>query len=401
MTEVQGYPRSDCARAALGLWLAALVIAGCSAQPDHERRKLQVEAPQVDAGGLAVAFHDGATAPVSVAAAPGLEAGSVGAPDATVSTPLDAAQAGADAGANLDSLTGWAAVSGDGVTTTTGGAAGRVVRPTSAQQLVDYAASDEPLIIEIVGTFAVPRLQVNSDKTLVGVGDQATLQGGIRIRGASDAFVSNVIVRNLHVNAATSDVDGDGMQIYYAHHVWIDHCELYDAPDGNLDIVHAASWVTVSWTSFRYTAAAPDPNHRFSNLIGHTDGNDEDIDRLKVSFHHCHWSDGVVERMPRVRYGKVHVWNSLYDAHGNHYAVGAGFAAQLLLEANFFDGVNDPHIFYDGEPTAQIVATGNEYASSTGAQDTGQGSAFVPPYVYALVPASGVAALVAASAGPR
>ena len=157
-----------------------------------------------------------------------------------------------------DAPIGWASVEGDGVDTTTGGGGGQTVRPTSAQQLMDYAESDDPLVIELEGTFSVPSLQVNSNKTLIGVGEGATIEGGIRVRGKADAFVSNVIIQNLRIHGATSDVDGDGMHIYYAHHVWVDHCEIWDSPDGNLDIVHASNWVTISWTKFRYTDDAPD-----------------------------------------------------------------------------------------------------------------------------------------------
>ena len=39
------------------------------------------------------------------------------------------------------------------------------------------------------------------------------------------------------------------------HHVWIDHCEVWDAYDGNMDITHGSNWITVSWTKFRYSTA--------------------------------------------------------------------------------------------------------------------------------------------------
>jgi pectate lyase len=322
------------------------------------------------------------------------------------------AQAGAGSGGSAGSVSvppgelehapvGWASVSGDGVNTTTGGKAGQTVRAANAQALMDYAESAEPLVIELEGTYSVPRLQVNSNKTLIGVGEGATIEGGVRIRGSDEEPVTNVIVQNVRIHGASSDVDGDGMHIYFAHHVWIDHCEIWDSPDGNLDIVHASNWVTVSWTYFHYTDAAPDADHRFCNLIGHSDNNaDEDTGRLKVTFHHNHWGAGVVERMPRVRFGQVHVFNNYYDAAGNNYCIGGGLEARLVVENNYFDGVSNPHIFYEGEPTAQIVADGNVYMNTTGMQDEGQGSAFDPPYDYDLDPAENVKAVVMANSGP-
>ena len=273
---------------------------------------------------------------------------------------------------------------------------------------MDYAESEDPLVIELEGTFSVPSLQVSSNKTLIGVGEGATIEGGIRVRGKADAFVSNVIIQNLRIHGATSDVDGDGMHIYYAHHVWVDHCEIWDSPDGNLDVVHASNWVTISWTKFHYTDGAPADDHRFCNLIGHSDGDkdqaeqNEDWDRLKVTFHHNYWAAGVMERMPRVRFGQVHVFNNYYGAEGNNYAIGGGFHAQLAVENNYFDNVKDPHVFYDMEATAQIVASGNVYMGMSGStlRDMGQGDAFDPPYDYDLDDANTVKAVVMANAGP-
>lgn len=355
----------------------------------------------------------GGTTPIAVAgsmSAPpvggsGDDAGSAGTGTGGSAGSAGAAGASPDAGSPgpiEQGLVGWASVEGDGVPTTTGGLGGAVVTPSSAAELLDFAASDEPLVIELEGTYSVPRLQVASNKTLVGVGAGATIEGGIRIRGSDSERVENVIVKNLRVHGASSDVDGDAVQIYFAHHVWIDHCEIWDGADGNLDIVHASSWVTVSWTKIRYSSSPPDPNHRFASLIGHSDDNaDEDTDRLKVTFHHDYWAEGIVERMPRVRFGQVHVFNNLYGATGNNYAIGGGLEASLLIEGNLFEGVNDPHIFYDDEPTAQIVANDNAYVGTTGAQQTGQGSAFDPPYPYTLDDADTLGDLIRANVGPQ
>jgi pectate lyase len=300
-----------------------------------------------------------------------------------------------------EALIGWAGVSGDGVNTTTGGAGGRTVSPASAAELMTLAESDEPLIIQLKGTYSVPRLNVASNKTLIGSAG-ATIEGAVRIRGKADAFVRNVIIKNLRISASTSDADGDGLQIHFAHHVWVDHCEIWDAPDGNLDIVHGSNWVTVSWTKFRYTANPPDPDHRFCNLIGHSDNNAaEDTGRLKVTMHHNFWVERVVERMPRVRFGEVHVFNNYYTSSGNNYAVGAALQSRVRVENNVFEGVSNPHIFYDAEPTAQMVAVGNLYTNTTGERQMGQGSAFMPPYAYKLEDVATVAASVRANSGPR
>lgn len=243
-----------------------------------------------------------------------------------------------------------------------------------------------------------------SNKTLLGMGPGATLLGRLQVRGKSiDAPIQNVILQNLKINArSTTD---DGIQIHFAHHVWVDHVEVWDALDGNLDVVHGSDLVTISWCKFHYTSDAPDPAHRFSNLVGHGDNNaGEDTGRLRVTYHHNGWADGVTERMPRVRFGEAHLFNNYYSATGNNYAIGGGLKARLRVENNTFDGVKDPHIFYDGEPTAQIVASGNTYVgmSATTRKETGQGSSFSPPYTVTLDTADATLKdVVMRCAGPR
>lgn len=312
-----------------------------------------------------------------------------------------------DPGSCPTELVGWATVAGDDVSTTTGGGSVTPVVPSSLPELEGYAADDQPRVIHIEGTWTLNgRLQLASNKTIVGIGPDAELRGGVRIRGRDDDFVQNVIIRNLSINGATTDVDKDAMQIYFAHHVWIDHCEIWDGIDANLDVVHGSNWVTISWTKFRYTASAPDPDHKFSTLIGHSDNNaDEDDGRLKVTLHHNWWAEGVTERMPRVRFGQVHSFNNYFSSAGNNYCIRGGRSAHILSEGNFFDGVNSPHEFNstEDEATAHITARDNGY-QGTPMDDgaTGGGAPFDdPPYDYALDPAASVPALVQACVGPR
>jgi len=342
----------------------------------------------------------------------GAGTGGIGASAGSGGTPATGGGAGANnagassKGACPDALVGWASVAGDGVATTTGGGTAPKVRPSTAAELEQYAGDDEPRVIEIASVFSVPRLTVASNKTLIGVGANARIDGGIRIRGSADVVISNVIVKNLRVNGRTTDVDGDAVQVYNAHHVWIDHVEIYDGVDANLDVVHGSNWVTISWSKFHYTSAAPDPEHKYSTLIGHSDDNaEEDMGRLNVSLHHNWWAEGVTERMPRVRFGKVHSFNNLFASPGNNYCLRAGHGAQLLIENNYFQGVSNPHEFNndEDEQTAHITERNSAYSGATGTQARdGGGTPFTSaPYPLVLEPAADVPARVQACAGPR
>ncbi|MFD2351992.1 RICIN domain-containing protein [Nonomuraea ferruginea] len=74
---------------------------------------------------------------------------------------------------------GFAATSGGGLSTTTGGAAGQTVTVTTYADLVRYATASQPYVIRVNGTLAAsPRgseIRVASEKTIAGVGRNGTL----------------------------------------------------------------------------------------------------------------------------------------------------------------------------------------------------------------------------------
>ncbi|HKO94409.1 MAG TPA: polysaccharide lyase family 1 protein, partial [Polyangiaceae bacterium] len=270
---------------------------------------------------------------------------------------------------------------------------------TTAAELVDFAARSEPLRIEIAGSIELGLLDVHSNKTLIGRGSDAVLHGGIRLRGTAESAVSNVIITNLHIDAEGSGADGDGIQLYNAHHVWIDHVSVSDAPDGLIDIVHASDFVTLSYNRFFYTSTAPAPEHRFANLVGHSvDNAAEDAAHLNVTLHHNWWGEGV-SQVALVRFGDMHFFNNLFASAGNQSTLTAGKESRVLLENNSFEGVVAPHAILPGS-AASLFANANRYLDTTGARDA-SGTGFVPPYAYTPESVEQMVLQVRAHAGPR
>ncbi|HET9957620.1 MAG TPA: hypothetical protein VFQ61_24150 [Polyangiaceae bacterium] len=301
-------------------------------------------------------------------------------------------------------LVGWAAVPGLEFThALTGGGEGTTVTATTAEELMDYAGSVEPHVILVSGTITVPALDVKSNKTIRGADGSAKLVGGIRVIGTSIAaadMVSNVIIQNLSIDASGSNTselmdEDDAITVAYAHHVWIDHVDTLDAGGDSIDITNGSDYVTVSWTRFRFANAA----RRTGVRVGNSDANSaEDAGRLKVTLHHNWFSDRVDQRMPRVRFGDVHVFNNYYSAVANKHCVTAGYESRLLVENNYFDGAVLPHVFFSfvdntsifQEPTAEMVVNDNTYVGDSDlpeGKQSGQGLSFVPPYSEILDPA--------------
>ena len=297
-------------------------------------------------------------------------------------------------GTTTSGVIGWAAVSGSGVTTTTGGSTSNTVDVSTASALSSAASSGTSQVIRLTASVSVSALNVASNKTIIGVGPNIVISGGIEINNRN-----NVILQNFRLNGASSGVSaGDGIRITNSHHIWIDHLEVYDAQDGNLDITDRSNYITVSWTKFRYSVSTGD--HRYSNLIGAGDAETADEALLNVTWHHNWWAQNVHERMPRVRFGDVHVFNNYYSSSGNNYCIRAGFHSNVLIENNHFQGVDTPHEMGEDQGTAIVTSRGNLYSSTTGAQGT-RGTAFTPPYPYTPDAASSVSSAVQSGAGPH
>lgn len=270
---------------------------------------------------------------------------------------------------------------------TTGGKGYSEVTVDNATDLKSYAKAGNKIIYVKPGTYMGP-VEVGSNVTIYGyqgaIIAQPSTGSAMKLSGSK-----NVIIRNLKFKGvgAHDDDDEDCLQVNHeSKNVWIDHVDVYDGHDGNLDITNASDYVTISWTKFSYTSASS--GHQFSNLIGNSKTKTSDRGHLNVTIHHTWWADGVVERMPRVRFGKVHVANNLFDSKDASYCVRAAIEADIRIERNVFIGVQKALDLYtsDGAITAaQMIENCEENVKKP---QSGTGTAFTPSYSMSLTDVS-------------
>lgn len=207
------------------------------------------------------------------------------------------------------------------------------------------------------------QIPVGSNTTIVGLGKNARILGAqLDLRGKSDNLRSNIIIRNITFQdtfdcfPAWSPTDGangswnaeyDAIAVRYTHHVWIDHNTFedvatidsseptyfgvhYERHDGLTDITNASDLVTVSWNQYR--------NHDKVMLIGSSDSASADQGKLNVTIHHNLFLN-LGQRTPRVRFGKVHVYNNYYNIDHSPayvYSWGVGKDSRIYAENNYF-----------------------------------------------------------------
>ena len=317
-------------------------------------------------------------------------------------------------------LIGWASQPGMDVNgPTTGGGSATPVTVTTAAGFTAAIAGMNPAVVYVAGTLN-GSFNVGSNKTVVGLCG-GTVHGHLGVSRSSNVIVRNLKIVGYGVGDCALDPSydptigcssgADAVTIQSsANHVWFDHCDISDGTDGNLDITSGSDFVTISWTKFHYTPRT-DPvgsdstganGHRFSNLIGSADNVPGDIGHLNITWHHDWWADNVNQRMPRSRYGKIHMLNNLFTAVGDSYCTNAGLMASLLVEANVYSGVRAP---------LQPAAGGDMLAPTTGASanlfvntsglTTAAGVGFVPPYPYTPDDTATLAATIMSDAGPH
>lgn len=248
-----------------------------------------------------------------------------------------------------------------------------------------------PLTVYIIGTLLrdsgiseMIDIKDAYDISVIGVGSDATFSGvGLKISRSS-----NIIVRNIFFVNAPDDgisIQADDSEST-GHHIWIDHCSFTNNYDAAMDVTHTASYVTMSWNHIY--------NNNRASLMGHSDNQTSDS-AMKVTYHH-NFFNNTIQRHPRVRFGKAHVFNNYYlSAPNTIYGVSANLNAQVMVEGNYFvDNPIPTETSRDGSPPGNVVERDNIFINC-GTPGTG-GTVFEPSgyYQYTLDPAANVPALL-------
>ncbi|KAG7017718.1 putative pectate lyase P59 [Cucurbita argyrosperma subsp. argyrosperma] len=242
---------------------------------------------------------------------------------------------------------------------TTGGLRGRFYTVTDASDadvvnpkpgtLRHAVVQKRPLWI-IFGRSMIIRLSkellVTSDKTIDARGANVHIAYGA---GISVQFARNVIIHGLHIHHILSASggmirdaadhvglrtvsDGDGISIFGSSNVWLDHLSMSNCQDGLIDAIQGSTAITVSNSHFTH--------HNDVMLFGASDSFEGDsVMQVTVAFNH--FGKGLVQRMPRCRWGFFHVVNNDYT-HWLMYAIGGSQHPTIISQGNRFIAPPNP-----------------------------------------------------------
>lgn len=190
-------------------------------------------------------------------------------------------------------------------------------------------------------------LLMNSYKTIDGRGHEVHISHGPCITVQD---VSNVIIHGIHVhdckpagNAMVRDSpthygyrtisDGDGISLFGARDVWVDHVSLARCTDGLFDAIMGSTAITVSNSFFT--------QHDKVMLLSHAD--DYTADKtMQATIAFNHFGEGLVQRMPRCRHGYFEIVNNDYT-HWEMYAIGGSAAPTINSKGNRYTAPFNPN----------------------------------------------------------
>ncbi|KAG9140181.1 hypothetical protein Leryth_015798, partial [Lithospermum erythrorhizon] len=178
-------------------------------------------------------------------------------------------------------------------------------------------------------------LLINSNKTIDGRGVTVRIAYGA---GLTIQSVQNVIIHNIRIHDIVSKPgglrtisDGDGISIFTGSKIWIDHVSFARCADGLVDAIMASTAITISNCKFNH--------HNDVMLLGADDSYSADeIMQVTVAFNR--FGRNLIQRMPRCRYGFVHVVNNDYN-HWEKYAIGGSAHPTIVSQGNRFRASND------------------------------------------------------------
>lgn len=169
----------------------------------------------------------------------------------------------------------------------------------------------------------------------------------------------NCIFRNLTLlGAGAYDISAcDNIQLVESDHIWVDHCDIQDGVDGNLDAKTKSDYMTISWCKFSYLIApwpkeGESDDHRCSSMWGSSDNRGDDEGYLNATFVNNWWYHGCGQRCPRIRFGNVHIANCLWENGTQEdpaqYCIGVGHQSDMYIENGDFSNtvVTERHLKY-------------------------------------------------------
>ena len=269
---------------------------------------------------------------------------------------------------------GFATLSGG----TTGGEGGSTVVVTTGEELYLACTGSTARIIyvsgEILGEGSGAYININPNKTIIGLPGSRLINLPLRIYNSS-----NVIVRNLRSRDVQQyNIDGDCIGIKNSNNIWIDHCEFsadrwhnddWEYYDGLVDVTQLSDNVTISYCIFQDTNKA--------SAVGSLAIENTNKNRVTYAFN---LFKNCTERSVRGSICVAHMMNNYIlnsrsiptENNGNNgYATMTTEGGIIRLDNNYYSNCNTPikDNLTNSDPGIFVNIDSNYFDSRCGSND--------------------------------
>ena len=215
---------------------------------------------------------------------------------------------------------------------TIGGLFGKTVTASSADELIGYMDSKDPLTIVVNNTIdmrSYSRNRIRDNKTIVGAyGSGKLIDCELRTNDfygtVGDEPSDNIVIQNIDF-LAKNERGRILVQIWSSRQIWIDHCTFnselsrdrdevgkfiwlntpYESYMDAKDRLRSIDYITISYCQFR---------NRFWTVAYGTQNSEITRDRTTLMYN---WWDECVRRCPQLGNGNAHIYNNYYTGNDN------------------------------------------------------------------------------------
>ncbi|SHH62196.1 Pectate trisaccharide-lyase precursor [Vibrio aerogenes CECT 7868] len=259
--------------------------------------------------------------------------------------------------------------------------------PTTNQSCRDLGSSNNSTVTKYRNE---TRLNVASNKTIVGLGPKSTVRGGsFNVDGKSNLIFRNFTITDINPGLVEAS---DGISVKNVKHLWIDHMGFSQISDGYVDM-YGSKNVTFSWNHFNgYNTASCDNHHSYVMFA-----NDS-----QVTYHHNFFDQGGGRNPKLDKQGtRAHLYNNYWKGI-TYFATNVNSGAEALVEGNYYKNVKRPHWNNGGAIDARKSTNVYSGTSTSTGADSGD-SVFrdISMYPYKMDKAADLPARLTSGTGPQ
>jgi len=169
------------------------------------------------------------------------------------------------------------------------------------------------------------------------------------IPASQRVLVGDTFTTEIHANSGSQNMSAYVFDISYNQAIIspdksVGNGSIVPGPDGFVSATNPLIPGILTLSGFDAMEKGPGADLHILTIHWNADATG-DSGKLHVTIYHTWFDNGCIEKLPRVRFGTVHLYNNLYASNTNNYCIGLGKECRVRVENSVF--VNQKEIWRD------------------------------------------------------